>query len=94
MSNNFQGHLSIFQGSRTQRDFKAKLSAILEIQGRLATLVGTPKRVGLSLVEGPLKRVGPRLGFLGCLPTALHQHNHYSQLTANQNSLSGLQIKT
>ena len=35
---NFQGHLSIFQGSRTQRDFKTNSRTILEIQGRLATL--------------------------------------------------------
>ena len=35
---NFQGHLSIFQESRTQRDFKANSRTILEIQGRLATL--------------------------------------------------------
>ena len=35
---NFQAHLSIFQGSRAQRDFKANSRTILEIQGRLATL--------------------------------------------------------
>ena len=34
----FEGRLSIFQGSRTQQDFKANSRMILEIQGRLATL--------------------------------------------------------
>ena len=38
----YQGHLSIFQGSRTQRDFKANSRTILEIQGRLATLAPPP----------------------------------------------------
>ena len=71
---NFQGRLYIFQGSRTQQDFKANSRTILEIQGRLATLPQLKCLLPMiKMITQSLLFVQFLLAFFECSSTCVQQ---------------------